>query len=173
MKPIAIAIITLILLNLTNSGCRRIVVYPDEPSITFTSIVSVDSTDVLDNPIKRVTLAFHLIDGNGDIGLKASDTTGPYHKDSLYHYNLFIREYKLENGFFVEVPEPDGLKQFRIPDITPGGQNKTLMADISVTIEYPYSDQTPLPFSTFRYVFHVADRALNISNRDTTSVISW
>jgi hypothetical protein len=149
------------------------VVYPDEPSVQFTSLVSVDSADVLDNPVKRVTLTFHLIDGNGDIGLKASDTTGAYHKDSLFHYNLFIREYKLEGGSFVEVPDPDGLKRFRIPDITPTGQNKTLIADISITIEYPYSDQSPLPFSTFRYQFHVVDRELNLSNRDTTSMISW
>jgi len=173
MKPVASILITLSLFYLVLSGCRRVVVYPDEPSITFTSLVSVDSADVLQNPVKRVTLTFHLIDGNGDIGLKASDTTGAYHKDSLFHYNLFIREYMLDGESFVEVPDPDGLKRFRIPDITPGGQNKTLMADISVSIEYPYSDQSPLPFSIFRYRFHVVDRALNLSNQDTTSIISW
>ena len=173
MKPATTLLITLILLHLVSVGCRRIVEYPDEPSITFTSLISVDSTDVLDNPVKRVTLTFHIIDGNGDIGLTEKDTSGPFHQDSLYHYNLFIREFKLEEDVFTEVPEPDGLKKFRIPDITPAGQNKTLLADLSVTIEYPYSDQSPLPFNAFRYVYYIVDREFNYSNQDTTSVITW
>ena len=154
-------------------SCKKIVDYPDEPSISFTEISSKDSTDVLSNPVKRVTLTFHLIDGNGDMGLSASDTTGAFNKDSSFYYNLFIQEYKRENGTFSEVPAPDGLKTYRIPNLTPSGQNKTLIADISVTIEYPYSSSNPLPFKDFRYVFHVVDRSLNISNSDTSSLVSW
>lgn len=154
-------------------ACKKIVEYPDEPVISFTSVTSADSTDVLDNPVKRVTLTFHLTDGNGDIGLGITDTTGPYNKDSVYYYNLFLQEYKLENGTFTEVPAPDGLRRYRIPDLTPTGQNKTLIADISVTVEYPFSASNPLPFNEFRYEFYVVDRALNISNRDTSSVITW
>jgi len=154
-------------------ACKKVVDYPNEPSIRFTEISSKDSTDVLNNPVKRVTLTFHLIDGDGDMGLSSSDTTGAFNKDSSYYYNLFIQEFKRENGGFVEVPAPDGLKTYRIPDLTPSGQNKTLIADISVTIEYPYSSKNPLPFKDFRYVFHVVDRSLNISNSDTSSVLSW
>lgn len=154
-------------------SCRKIVDYPDEPAISFTSVISKDSSDVLDNPVKRVTLTFHLTDGNGDIGLSPADTTGPFHKDSVFYYNLFLQEYKKENGNFTEVPAPAGLRRYRIPDLTPTGQNKTLIADISVTIEYPHSISSPLPYSEFRYEFYVTDRSLNISNRDTSSSVIW
>lgn len=154
-------------------SCRKIVDYPDEPVVSFTSVFSKDSSDVLDNPVKRVTVTFHVTDGNGDIGLEMTDTTGPFNKDSAFYYNLFLQEYKMENGVFTEVPPPGGIKRYRIPDLTPTGQNKTLVADISVTIEYPYSNADPLPFREFRYEFYLVDRSLNISNRDTTSIISW
>jgi hypothetical protein len=154
-------------------SCRKIVDYPDEPVISFTSAFSKDSTDALDNPVKRVTLTFHLTDGNGDMGLGITDTTGPFNKDSAFYYNLFLQEYKKENGSFTEVPAPGGLRRYRIPDLTPTGQNKTLVADISVTVEYPYSSSNPLPFSEFLYQFYVVDRSLNVSNRDTSSAIVW
>jgi hypothetical protein len=154
-------------------ACRKIVDYPDEPAISFTSAVSMDSMDILDNPVKRVTVTFHLTDGNGDIGLGITDTTGPFNRDSAWYYNLFLQEYKNENGSFTEVPAPGGLRRYRIPDLTPTGQNKTLIADVSVTIEYPYSGNDPLPFKEFRYEFYVVDRSLNISNRDTSSIINW
>jgi hypothetical protein len=155
------------------AGCRNIVDYPDEPVISFTSVLSRDSTDVLDNPVKRVTMTFHLTDGNGDIGLGITDTIGPFNKDSAFYYNLILQEYKKENNSFAEVPAPDGLRKYRIPDLTPTGQNKTLIADISVTVEYPYSITNPLPFNEFRYEFYVIDRSLNMSNRDTSSIITW
>jgi len=164
---------TAIALTIILVSCREVVNYPDEPAIDFLSVISVDSTDVLDNPVKRVTLTFHLTDGNGDMGLTPADTTGPYSKDSIYYYNLFLQEYKMDNGLYVEVPAPDGLRRYRIPDLTPAGQNKTLIADISVTVEYPHSQSNPLPFKDFRYEFYVVDRDLNVSNRDTSSVILW
>lgn len=155
------------------AACRKIVDYPDVPAISFTSVISLDSTDVLGNPIKRVTVTFHLTDGNGDMGLGTADTTGPFSQDSAYYYNLYLQEFKKENGAFTEVPAPGGLRRYRIPDLTPTGQNKTLIADISVTVEYPYSSTTPLPFNEFRYEFYVIDRSLNLSNRDTTSATVW
>lgn len=155
------------------AGCRKVVDYPDEPVISFTSLLSKDSTDVLDNPVKRVTLTFHLTDGNGDIGLGLTDTVGPFNKDSAFYYNLFVQEFKKENGILTQIPAPGGLKKYRIPDLTPTGQNKTLIADISVTIEYPYSGSTPLPFNEFLYEFYVVDRSFNISNKDTTSLTIW
>ena len=154
-------------------ACKKVVDYPDEPVISFVSLLSKDSTDVLDNPVKRVTLTFHLTDGNGDIGLGVTDTVGPFNKDSAFYYNLILQEYKKENGSFSEVPAPSGLRKYRIPDLTPSGQNKTLIADISVTIEYPYSLSSPLPFNEFRYEYYVVDRSFNISNRDTSSVVIW
>jgi hypothetical protein len=173
MKRIPIFPVLAFLLMAAGFSCKPVVDYPDEPEVSFTSVTVMDSSDVLDNPVKRVTLTFHLTDGNGDIGLSDTAKTGPFHPDSLYYHNLFIQEYSLENGIYTKVPEPAGLKKFRIPDITPTGQNKTLIADISVTLEYPWSEISPLPFSEFRYEFFVVDRALNRSNTDTTTTIKW
>lgn len=152
-------------------SCRKIVVYPDEPQISFTGITLADTMDVLDNPMKLITLTFHLIDGNGDVGLDSTYLTGPFHPDSLYHYNLFIREYYQINGVWSEVPKPAGERKFRVPDLTPAGQNKTLIADISVKLEYPYSNASPLKYRELQYQFHLVDRAFNHSNRDTSSVV--
>ena len=172
MKPrLSASVLLLTLLSL--AACKKVVDYPDEPVISFTSVVSKDSTDALDNPVKRVTVTFHLTDGNGDVGLGDAYSTGPFAKDSAFYYNLILQEYKNENGTFTEVPAPDGLRRYRIPDLTPTGQNKTLIADVSVTIEYPYTVADPLPFKEFRYEFYVIDRSFNLSNRDTTSVVTW
>jgi hypothetical protein len=162
-----------VIVLLAATSCNPIVDYPDEPVISFTQVVVRDSVDVLNNSVKRVTITFHLTDGNGDIGLGTGDTTGAFHKDSIYYNNLFIREFEKIDGEFVAVSEPLGLKKYRIPDLTPSGQNKTLIADISVSLEYPYSGGNPLPFSEFCYQFYVVDRELNYSNTDTTSVIVW
>jgi hypothetical protein len=173
MKRALLPACLIILFLVISPACRKIIDYPDEPVVSFSGVTVVDSSDVLNNPVKRVTLTFHLTDGNGDIGLAPTDTAGPFHKDSLYYYNLIINEFTKSGLDLVPVPEPDGLKRYRIPDLTPSGQNKTLVADISVTIEYPYSEAKPLPFSEFCYMFHVVDRSLNISNTDTTSMIVW
>ena len=155
------------------AACKPIVDYPDEPQVSFTEAKVKDSTDALGNQVKRVTITFHLIDGNGDMGLSDTAKSGPFAQDSLYYHNLFIREFMETDGIFTAVPEPAGIKKFRMPDLTPSGQNKTLIADVSVTLEYPWSESMPLPFKTFRYEFFVVDRALNHSNTDTTSVLTW
>ncbi len=154
-------------------GCKKTVDYPDIPAVSFTEVTSMDSVDALGNRVKRVTVTFQLIDGNGDMGLDAIDNTGPFAEDSAYYFNLILKTFKGENGIFTAVPDSEGIKKYRIPNITPSGQNKTLIADISVTLEYPFSNAGSLPFKEFRYEFYVIDRSLNFSNTDTTSVIVW
>ncbi len=163
-----ILIISLLLIAIS---CKKIEVYPNEPSLSFTSVIVKDSTDILDNQIKYVKLTFHVIDGNGDIGLNDVDTIGPFHRDSQYYYNLFIREYEKVGDAFIEVTDVEFPRNYRIPDLTPTGQNKTLKAEISVEIEYRYSDANPLPFSEFKYFYYLVDRELNKSNTDTSTLI--
>jgi len=153
------------------TACRPVVSYPEEPAISFTSITVTDSLDVLENPIKLVIINFHLIDGNGDVGLDSTYIDGPFHPDSAFHHNLIIKEFYRDNDRFVEVPLPAGLKKYRIPDLTRSGQNKTLIADVSVKIEYPYNQALPLPYNEMQYQFYLFDRAFNKSNTDTTTSI--
>lgn len=165
-KYILIGIILLLAIN-----CQRIEVFPDEPSLSFTSVIVKDSNDILDNPIKYVKLTFQVIDGNGDIGLNDDDTTGPFHRDSQYYYNLFIREYEKIGDTLIEVTEVEFPRNYRIPDLTPAGQNKTLKAEISIEMEYRYSDANPLPFKEFKYFYYLIDRELNKSNTDTSTLV--
>ena len=115
-------------------------------------------------------LSFIVIDGNGDIGLKESDTIGPYNKDSIYYYNLFIKEFEKIGDNFYEVSNKFP-RNYRVPYLTPEGQNKNLKANIKVNIEYSYNDRNPLPFNIFKYEFFLVDRQLQHSNIDTSSTI--
>ena len=150
--------------------CRKIEDYPDEPQIDFLEVIVKDSLDVLDNKMKHVTLKFRVIDGDGDVGLYESDTFGPFSRDSAYYYNLFIDEYEKVGEDLVRV-ENQFPRNYRIPYLTPEGQNKTLIANVSVEIEYGYSEMNPLPFSEFFYMFSIVDRSFNYSNTDTSSLI--
>lgn len=152
-------------------GCRKIEVYPDEPQITFKQVIVKDSSDILDNPVKYVKLTFEIIDGDGDIGLDEGDTTGPFHRDSSYYYNLFIKEYEKIGDQYMEVTDVEFPRNYRIPNLTPEGQNKTLKATVDIEMEYRYSAVNPLPFKEFKYFFYLYDRALNKSNEDTSTLI--
>jgi hypothetical protein len=159
------------LIILVFAQCRKIEVYPDEPQISFIEVLAKDSVDVLDNKIKHVTLKFKVIDGDGDIGLDEADTLGPFSRDSAYYYNLFITEYEKVGDEFIEVTDIEFPRNYRIPNLTPEGQNKTLIANVSVEIEYGYSDLNPLRFTEFKYHYKVVDRSFNFSNTDTSSLI--
>lgn len=153
------------------SACKKIESYPDEPSLSFKELIVKDSVDILNNPVKYVKLTFTLIDGNGDVGLDNSDTLGPFHLDSAFYYNLIVREHEKIGNDFIEVTDVEFPRNYRVPNLTPTGQNKTLIADISVEIEYRYSDVNPLPFNNFKYFYYLYDRELNKSNTDTSTLV--
>jgi hypothetical protein len=69
--------------------------------------------------------------------------------------------YKMENGTWVQQVFTLPL-YYRIPVITPTGQNRSLQGDISVDIAQQVLPQ--LPGDTVRFGVHIADRALHVSN---------
>ncbi len=164
---------SLVLASLFLAQCQKFENYPDEPHIEFLEAVVTDSMDILDNKIKHVALKFKVIDGNGDIGLNEHDTLGPFSRDSSFYYNLFIEEYEKVGVDFIKVSDNEFPRNYRIPDLTPEGQNKTLIANITVEIEYGYSDLQPLKFTEFKYYFKLVDRSFNFSNIDTSSLITF
>ena len=164
---------SLVLASLFLAQCQKVENYPDEPQIEFLEAVVKDSLDILDNKIKHVTLKFRVIDGDGDIGLNENDTLGPFSRDSSFYYNLFIEEYEKVGIDFIKVTDNKFPRNYRIPDLTPEGQNKTLIANIKVEIEYGYSDLQPLRFTEFKYYFKLVDRSFNFSNTDTSSFITF
>jgi len=122
-----------------------------------------DSFDALGNKVKLCRLCFNVIDQNGDIGLSDTDSTGPFHKDSLHYYNLFSKLYEIKNGQPVEIDEP-APRNYRIPDIRPLGQNKILMADIYIDMDFTFNQQQELMYDSIMFEFYIVDRALQKSN---------
>lgn len=138
---------------------------PVAPNITFKNILLADSFDALGNKVKLCRLCFNVLDGNGDIGLSDADTLGPYHKDSLYYYNLFSKLYEIKNGQPIAIDEP-APRNYRIPYIVPLGQNKMLMADIYIDMDFTFNQQQELMYDSVMFEFYVVDRALTKSNTE-------
>lgn len=136
------------------SSCLKTEKFPDIPAITFKSFEFFGDS---------ASLTISFTDGDGDIGLDASDTGAPYDTSSIYYHNLFLRQSEKISGEWRIVQFRDSIF-YRIPRITPTGQNKTLEGEIAVAI-----DPFPLFISgnsdTIRFSVELVDRALNHSNK--------
>ncbi len=163
-------IIVLFILTGLLTACPKPQSYPEEPQITFEQVELKDSVDLLGNLNKVYRLKFGIIDGDGNIGLKESDTTGIYSPDSIYSNNLFTTLYEVVNGDTVKI---DSSKQrnFRVPYVQPQGQNKTLIADIFVNINFSRNGNGNLPYDSIYFDFYIVDRDLNKSNIEKTPVL--
>lgn len=152
------------------TACSKPKTYPPEPQIQFEQVQLKDSVDMLGNTNKVYKLKFGIVDGDGDIGLKEDDTTGIYAPDSIYSNNLFTTLYEIVNGDTLKV---DSAKQrnFRVPYVQPEGQNKTLIADIIVNINFSFDGDGNLPYDSIYFDFYIIDRELNKSNFQTTPVL--
>lgn len=135
-------------------SCEDIEFSSEVPEISFKDFRIADTT-----------LIFTFIDGDGDIGLEQSDTTGPFNPDSIYYYNLFTELFKWQDTSFVqhEFKLPPNFRILRIP--TPEGVNKTVNGDIEVKMKESFPVE---PSDSFYYRFYIYDRALNKSNVDST-----
>ncbi|MBP8824696.1 MAG: hypothetical protein KBH07_13725 [Flavobacteriales bacterium] len=149
----------LLLAVLLAAGCLKTEEFPKEPHIGFKSYVQ--GTDSA-----RLTISF--TDGDGDIGLAPGDTLAPFNPGSHWYHNFFVDYYKLQNGQW-ELQVFTLPLYYRIPVITPTGQNKTLEGDIAVELSPLVLPQ--VPGDTVRFGVHIADRALNESNTVFTEAI--
>lgn len=142
------------------SGCLKTEEFPDTPAITFKSFnFHGDSASLV--------IAF--TDGDGDVGLDPSDNAPPYDTASVHYFNLFLQESEKVNNVWhdVEFEEPI---HYRIPRITPTGQNKALEGEIAVAID-PFPLFITGNADTVRFSIEMEDRALNRSNKVFTSEI--
>ncbi|MEO8587841.1 MAG: hypothetical protein ABI432_00590 [Flavobacteriales bacterium] len=138
-------------------GCLKQDEFPKEPKVVFKSFEQFGDSSSL-------TISF--TDGDGDVGLDAYDTAPPFDTSSVYYYNLFLEYDYLDNGEWTRVNFPLPL-YYRIPRITPTGQNKALEGEIAVAIKpWPI-----LPNDTIRFSVHMVDRALHESNTVVSDAI--
>lgn len=148
-------------------GCRKKDPTPSPPIITFKeAFLSEDNTYSI--------IRFEFYDGDGDLGLKQDENTGEQ------EFNLFVDYYEKVNGNW-ELKSPiirydsDAMKydttylHTRIPfienenrDALEGDMEIDLLFHPSLYLNTPQAD-------TIRYEIVLVDRALQQSNRITTS----
>lgn len=132
---------------------------PDEPIITFRSFETFQDSAVL-------TIGFQ--DGDGDIGLDQADTLDPFEVDGPYYFNLLCDYYELQNGEWVVFDDLETPFYYRVPRVTPTGQNPTLNGEMKVSLP-PLYYVPGTGFDTCRFEVRLYDRSLNISNSVTSS----
>ena len=156
-----IGFLPLFLVVLVFSSCLKKKEFPLEPQITFGSFVVHDDGLGAD-------LTVNFTDGDGDIGLEDFDTVAPYNLGSEYYYNMYLDYYELINGEWV-LRELNPPFAYRVPSITPSGQNKALEGEISVDLSPIYYD--PTGADTIKFMVRIIDRALNVSNEVESDII--
>ena len=150
----------LLILLMMGAGCLKVEEAPPEPTIEFVSFKQFGDS---------ASLVFSFVDGDGDIGLSTSDTTGPYAPGETFHHNLFVDYFEMQNGVWQEVNLLLPYR-YRIPVITPTGQNKFLEGEIAIALA-PFPTDPNSSFDTVKYSVQLADRALNLSNVVETNTI--
>jgi len=147
-------------------ACQKPMAYPVIPEISFKSISINDSIDynTPTNSKKEIVLTFKVIDGDGDIGIYgygSGDTNNIYPGfEILDNKDLFTTLYEKVNGEFVEVPLAYQ-NNFSIPYTESKGQDKTLIANIEISMEIPIPYYT---YDTIKYSFYIYDRQMHKSN---------
>jgi hypothetical protein len=153
-----IGIFLFIFLALVATSCLKVESFPDEPSIEAVSMtVNADSA----------FLQIDFIDGDGNVGLEQSDTSGVFGQCDT-RYNLFCVYEELRNGEWLQISEDPCLNPnavpfyYRVPWATPPGQNKTQKGKIKVQMYPGY--YLASGFDTCRFAVRICDRDLNFSN---------
>ena len=119
------------------------------PAITYKSVspkVAVEAHDTV-----LINLSF--IDGDGDLGpTSPQDTTA----------NVFVVDKRSGNSHLPFT--------YRLPNITPAGNNKAIKGDIELRLALPFR-RINHPLDTARYTIQIADRAGHRSNVITTDEV--
>lgn len=139
------------------AACLKVDSLPPEPHIEFKSF------EVFANDSASLTFTF--TDGDGDIGLTAADSEPPYDA------NLYLEYFEFDDGVWTNVDlggQPN--IAYRVPDLTPTGQNQTLEGEISIAME-PFSFTHNATADTIKYAVTLKDRALHVSNSVETGMI--
>lgn len=152
-------ILSLLLMALSFSACRKQEKFPVIPVIEFVSLEAAeDAGDGTD-----VCLCFKFQDGDGDIGLDETDTQAPFDTSSTYYYNCFIKYFEKQNGVFVEVETPATLNM-RIPRLSDQDE-ESISGELYLNL---FANNPFSPYDTIRYELFIVDRALHHSNTITT-----
>lgn len=147
------------------AGCFKKKKFSSIPKITF------ESFSILGDSAKVI---FSFEDGEGDIGLKTTETNSPFNIESKYYYNLYLEYYeKKDNGGWQPGLDLNGdtiVFKNRILPIY-NGKQKSISGTIEYTIEPIYFNQFSSDSDTIKYRIQLIDRALHESNWIETNEI--
>ena len=156
--------IIVIVIILSAFSCIKVQTLPPEPFVEYTSFRVFDTIDTLGNENKGGELKFYFEDGDGDLGYLK-----PEGEEVVDSANLFFTLYRINNGIISAAPENDPLRpsNYKLPYMERQGQNKILKGTISITFMYLFYSRE----DTIKYEFNIKDRAGNVSNTASTSII--
>jgi len=145
-------------------SCNSAPKYPVEPQVSFVRAEQSETVDILEQPNRLLKFVFHVLDGDGDIGLKDSEEGVN---------DVFMTLYRKDGNEMVIDTVASPRYKYRIPYAMPLGQDKTLDADISIDIGFLYTAEGELPYDTIMFEFYIKDRAGNISNTERSPKIGF
>lgn len=150
--------LSLVLLIITATACKKPVEYPVEPIIKFESMEVEQGADGYDEKV-FVTISF--TDGDGDIGYYPRESgQNPWIFDdptSQYYNNYIVKTSIRRSGTWVE--DTTNVSA-RLPYMTPEGAIKALKGEIRRELTLP----PLLNRDTLQYDIFIWDRALHKSN---------
>lgn len=146
-------------------SCQKSEEFPPEPRLEYLSF---------NNDPDEAIMRFKFTDGDGNVGLAASDTMPPFHPVeepvNKYHWNLWLKYYEKIDGTWYEYQSDDPDEPLyldpnstfsRIPRLDPEGQNKSLEGEVVIDMTGWY----PLGLAdTVKYGVILVDRDQNQSN---------
>lgn len=157
----------LLLCSVFLSSCLKPQEFPLDPIIKYESFSVTQDSGVL---------VISFTDGDGDIGLRESDTTGDFAPSKLYHHNLFVEYYEKDDANGWQKGKTTAGEDieflYRVPYLTPNGNNTALKGEIEVTIEPLYYNPFSTQSDTIKYKIHLVDRSLKVSNVVESAVIT-
>lgn len=136
--------------------------YPVIPFIEYKGFYKYYNQE---NQLTEGVFVITFTDGDGDIGLDASDTLPPFEPGGDYFYNFIIDLYKKKDGNYEKVVFPDTTFSYnsRIPKVNFDGNSKAIKGELEYTFNLQlmkqFLDSDTIMIETFIY-----DRALNKSN---------
>lgn len=115
----------------------------------------------------------YFTDGDGDLGLKDTDTTGVFGYGQPYFSNLKVWMWQKKNGTWAKLMDPFNLGDTldlseRLPYMTPKGRNKWVEGSLDLKI--PAEPYTLKP-DTVKLELQLIDRSLKHSNRVFSDVM--
>ena len=164
--PLKYLITSTLLASILLASCLKPETFPDEPIIKFESFTPFSDSG-------EIVISF--TDGDGNIGLAESDTTGEFSSTKRYHHNLFVKYFEKIDGIGwqqgKDLAGEDITFLYRIPTLTPSGKNKALKGSIKVMIEPTYYNPLSPDSDSIKYYITLADRNFNESNIDESPEI--